>query len=143
MATNLPSLTLDYVKELCPALAMPDVVIQGQIDYLDGQYGECLNNSYGDANGSLLAANAICYKLLEFNQEQPLPISSETAANGASTTYDTTRIKQDSRDFVTKYDTSGCLADWVAPDIGLFTFNGGATRDEIAKSQGIFNGIIR
>lgn len=135
MATNLPSLTVDYIKSVCPAITMPDAVIQGQIDFLDSRYGLCLVNSYDDANGSLLAANAICYKLLEFNQEQPLPVKSERAPNGSSTTYDTSRIMQDSRNFIYKYDSSGCLNGWITPDIGLFTINGGVLRSEIDEDN--------
>jgi len=145
MATNLPLLDISLVKDECPDLELigvSDSNIQRKIDYIDAEYGVCLNNTYGDSRGSELASHAICIMITDANGGN-FPIKSETAANGSSTTYDTTRIKQDSRNYIDKYDTAQCLSGLVAPDIGLFTFNGGATRDEIAESQGIFNGIIR
>lgn len=139
MATNIPSLTLEYIKERCPALNGPDIDIQGQIDFLDENHGLCLMDSYGEGNARLLAANAICYKLLEFDQSQPQPAKSRRAPNGSAVTFDTTKIMQDSRSFIDRYDTANCLAGWIAPDIGLFTFNGGVLRSEI--DEGINLGI--
>ena len=129
MATNLPTFTIDYVKEICPEiseLGISDKEITAIINRIDKEFGKCLEGSYGDEFGSLLAAKATCYQLM-VGRGGTLPISSETDANGSNVTYETTRIQQDSRNYVDQFDTQGCLANLIAPKILIQTINGGST----------------
>lgn len=141
MATNLALLDVSFVKDECPSIesmGISDSKIQRQVNYVDATYGQCLSESYGDEEGSVLASHAICFKLMD-TVGGSFPIKSETAANGSSTTYDTRLIQQDSRNFIDKYDTKFCLTEFINPIIFVGTLNGGATREEISDSRGSYS----
>lgn len=127
MATNLPSLDIDYVKLFCTT-TLPDPVIQGLIDDIDANYGQCLLSNYGDSVGSTIAANAICWSLSAMSGESTSGnISSMTDSEGASVSYDSSTSDTDKRITAEKLDRNGCLYNYFNRDNLIFvTLNGGS-----------------
>ena len=126
MSTNLPSLTVDYIKSIRQNITLSDSIIQGQINYIDDLYGLALFNGYGDETGSLLASYAISQRLLDV---QGTPIDSVVASSrspaGSSITYDLTKYHDDYRNFIQKYDTLNILDSETRPDFAIGTLNCG------------------
>lgn len=127
MATNLPSLDIAYVKQFCTT-TLPDPVIQGLIDDIDANYGQCLFANYGDSLGSTIAANAICWSLSAMSGESTSGnIRSMTDSEGASVSYDTSISDTDKRIAAQKLDRNGCLYSYFNNDNLIFvTLNGGS-----------------
>lgn len=127
MATNLPSLDIDYVKQFCTTL-LSDPVIQGLIDDIDANYGQCLSSSYGDSLGSTIAANAICWSISAMSGESVSGnISSTTDAEGAGVSFDSSISDTDKRNAAEKLDRNGCLYSYFNRDNLIFvTLNGGS-----------------
>lgn len=126
MATNLPTLTVDFVRTIYSG-SQADPIIQGLINEIDDEYGVCLLANYKDVGGSMLAANAITYRLNKFegNQASGL-IKSESAPNGASVSYDATLSSASAMSYIDENDTEGCLSDLFVIPVGMFTINGGS-----------------
>ncbi len=127
MANNLPSLDIDYVKQFC-VTALPDAVIQGMVDDIDANYGQCLFANYGDSLGSTIAAQAICWSLSAMSGESTSgSISSMSDSEGASVSYDTSTSDTDKRVAAEKLDRAGCLYSYFNRDNLIFvTLNGGS-----------------
>lgn len=127
MANNLPSLDVDYVKQFC-ATTLADPVIQGLIDDIDANYGQCLLSNYGDSLGSTIAAQAICWSLGAMSGESTSGnITSMSDSEGASVSFDSSTSDTDSRNAAEKLDRAGCLYSYFNRDNLIFvTLNGGS-----------------
>ena len=136
MADNLPSFTTELVKEVCPAITLSDTIIDGQVIDIDEQYGAALLAAYKDSKGSLLAANAVGTMLYDLQGNVSTgAIVSQSSPNGASVTYDMTKVKQDPREFIDKFDTQYILSDLTAPNFAMVTFSGGPTEAQVKKGE--------
>lgn len=126
MANNLTSLDIAYVKQFC-STTLPDPVIQGLIDDIDANYGQCLLANYGDSLGSTVAANAACWSISSIDGETTSGnISSMSDSEGASVSYDTSNSDTDKRITAEKLDRKGCLYSYFNRDNLIFaTLNGG------------------
>ena len=77
-------LTLSDFKARFPGVSAPDVVIQDFIDMVS-QIQPCLESNYPDAVARVIAYNLIAHFCEESSGKR---VKSQTAANGASQSYD-------------------------------------------------------